>query len=480
MSPQHHHKTEAEENREELEKLEGELHMPTASEVSNFASKVSAPSSPTPTSTTTRKEDRTNSLKAFHKAQISKEEEKAHQMEQRRLMPFFERKWLDIKDWLIEYFELGHKSDVDDCFLFSRPSLYFFLVEFGLLLQCFFIAVYLTQLLAMGQMESSPNSSGWIAGLTIPTFSNFFLIRIILSRAVTLKAVTDLHKEVVCRVCEEAVEAEEIQDKVRLKVYEVLDPNLQSSALLSSVKLRFDSIDVDGSGEIDKKEFRTFLGTLSVNLSKEKFDILWSVVDYDLSGAVTCDEIVIFIFPNLKRSMRGNLDIIKRIKHHFINALSKSPKSQWESELQIAFEKIDKDGSGEVDAEEFKGFLDNFGISIGERQLSLLWSTLDLDGSGSVSFDEFKEVFLDKDMLEIGGGGGTRSPGPKASSTAHLHVDTTTTTTNPTPAKPAVETDSLLPSNSSSEIVGSDSRNDIQMLTLTNADLPPTPPPTQK
>ena len=58
-------------------------------------------------------------------------------------------------------------------------------------------------------------------------------------------------------------------------------------------------------------------------------------------------------------------------------------------ELREAFNKIDEDGSGELDEDEIKGFLRSVGME--EDYAGLIKKIFDTDGNGLVSFDEFKD-----------------------------------------------------------------------------------------
>jgi hypothetical protein len=62
---------------------------------------------------------------------------------------------------------------------------------------------------------------------------------------------------------------------------------------------KFEEIDLDGSGEINKLEFRQFLDNLNVFLSREKFNLLWRAVDENLSDSISEDEVWLLSFEHL-------------------------------------------------------------------------------------------------------------------------------------------------------------------------------------
>ena len=77
---------------------------------------------------------------------------------------------------------------MESVFFFRSPDTYFGAVEFVLLLQCFFISLWATQLLPLATADNDVNAGAvWGFFLTFPIFINFFLIRLILNRAVILQ-----------------------------------------------------------------------------------------------------------------------------------------------------------------------------------------------------------------------------------------------------------------------------------------------------
>lgn len=54
-----------------------------------------------------------------------------------------------------------------------------------------------------------------------------------------------------------------------------------------------------------------------------------------------------------------------------------------------AFEMFDQDGSGQIDAQEFKKVVEELGVALGPDDRALAFRTLDKDGSGAVDFEEF-------------------------------------------------------------------------------------------
>lgn len=78
---------------------------------------------------------------------------------------------------------------------------------------------------------------------------------------------------------------------------------------------------------------------------------------------------------------------------------------------ELAFKKIDTDGSGSIDAEELSALLDDLGEVLSEEDLDKALKDLDRDGSGRIEMGEFVEWFFD---LRNGDSGGDESSWRKA------------------------------------------------------------------
>uniref|UniRef100_A0A7S2NUG7 Calmodulin n=1 Tax=Leptocylindrus danicus TaxID=163516 RepID=A0A7S2NUG7_9STRA len=63
-----------------------------------------------------------------------------------------------------------------------------------------------------------------------------------------------------------------------------------------------------------------------------------------------------------------------------------------EFELLEAFKKFDKDGDGEVTANEVRDVLAKFGQKLSDAELEAMMAEVDENGDGVISFAEFKQL----------------------------------------------------------------------------------------
>lgn len=341
------------------------------------------------------KADKKMSMQKMIEKQQAEEHEKAHLEELNKSKPCTERMWIAISDFFSSFFEVEKNPEIDKIYWLAKPYIYFKGIEFAFLLQCFYIAMYLTQLLPLtGHTEYC---ALWVVVLTLPIIFGFFVFRQILTKAVMLHAMNGLHKEVVARVCDEVIEEETICDEVRGKIQKEMQVNFVAPEdEVAFIRRKFNQFDTDGSKSIDHDEFRKLLGTLNAYLTIEKFDILWKVIDFDLSGEVTWDEVFVFVFPERKREMKEELRTIDELRIKFVEDFKSKniPSSEWEANLKRAFEHYDADHSQSIEKQEFRKILESFNLIKNERAFHTVFAAIDTDAGGGISWEEFKDLIL--------------------------------------------------------------------------------------
>jgi len=239
-------------------------------------------------------------------------------------------------------------------FLFKSPKVYFFMIEAVLLLQCFYVAIYWTQLVPVASdFKTAGLRAGWIIGLTIPVFINLLFVRIILTKGVILLGIYELHHDAFSALLDQEISEESMKTELRAKIFDALGESSEGKEhswdeRKKLIQDNFNEFDYDGSGEIAKDEFRELLGHLHIYLSQRKLDLLWSVLDYDLSGFINVDELFAFIFPLSKDKLKDELVIIKKLREKYKKRMLDKgiPPLEWKVELKKAFESFDLDNSG--------------------------------------------------------------------------------------------------------------------------------------
>jgi Ca2+-binding EF-hand superfamily protein len=310
--------------------------------------------------------------------------------------PMYERlcAYLNSKEWLEKMFKREKNPDIDKIFWLGDPRLFFKAIEFAFLLQCFYISMYLTQLLPLA--TDTKLFVLWLFLLTVPIVVGFVTFRQILTNAVLLYTMSSLHSEVVDKVCTVVILEETICDEVREKIIVGMS-DVSEEGKVNYIRGKFREYDVDDSKSISHDEFRLLLGnSLKVYLTLERFDILWKVIDFDLSGEVTWDEVFVFVFPHLKKAMKEELKTVTLLRNKFQQYCQNRdiPESEWMNTLRQQFHEFDTDHSDSIEKLEFKLILDYFDISMTEKAFSLLFAAIDEDAGGGIGWDEFVSLIL--------------------------------------------------------------------------------------
>merc|ERR1719506_577429 len=71
--------------------------------------------------------------------------------------------------------------------------------------------------------------------------------------------------------------------------------------------------------------------------------------------------------------------------------------------LRKAFKYFDRDGSGDIDPDEFKNAMLHFGLTFTDRQVMAIFGTYDDDDSGSLDYYEFIDKVIESDYVSATG-----------------------------------------------------------------------------
>lgn len=190
------------------------------------------------------------------------------------------------------------QADLSDIFLWSSPFLYFFMVEFALLAQCLYLALWATNFIMIARDSYYPKL--WEAALLVPVPLNFWLIQKVIFSACTLKAVVSLDRDVADKICEEALDERNVTERLRKVIRSTL-------AGLSFEKVRwqgflfeqFHLFKKEAAAGVTEKDFRLFLHSLQIFLTHTSVARIFAVIDFDRDGRVAWKDLSDIVFPEL-------------------------------------------------------------------------------------------------------------------------------------------------------------------------------------
>ncbi|XP_052776504.1 uncharacterized protein LOC128214202 [Mya arenaria] len=132
-------------------------------------------------------------------------------------------------------------------------------------------------------------------------------------------------------------------------------------------------MDKDGNGLIDRKEFAACLNGDAGSCTSTKTSISDKGSKQD-----NCDD-----DEDKKEMLRPE---------NFIHANT--------MKMKALFMKMDKNGNGRIDRDEFAAFLQCIGLQMTKQETNLVYRSVDRDNKGHVSFDEFQQYFSKHVMCE--------------------------------------------------------------------------------
>jgi Ca2+-binding EF-hand superfamily protein len=178
---------------------------------------------------------------------------------------------------------------------------------------------------------------------------------------------------------------------------------------IQNVQQLFYKYDSDGSGTLNKSEFRQFLEDLDIFLGHHTYTLLWSRIDVDASNSISLDELMLILFPEYKREFKLNLSITEKLREeiaaknpllnksvaHAANNNVQQPSPETLRQLKLKFEVLDTNKNGSLDKEEFRALLDSLNVTnLTDRSFNVLFACAadSISSDDTISFDEFVEL----------------------------------------------------------------------------------------
>eukprot|EP01052_Picozoa_sp_SAG31_P012474 SAG31_NODE_731_length_12498_cov_7.368336_2_plen_475_part_00 len=141
----------------------------------------------------------------------------------------------------------------------------------------------------------------------------------------------------------------------------------------------FRSIDVDGSGSLDRAEIATLAAKAGKTMSTRQLDDAMLQMDGDGSGQVDLDEFSKWFKTGVLAPPAGS-EIFRQVSEKVERKVRN---------VRTLFRQWDENKDGTVSHHEFRTGLRNLGIEMSESDFSKLIETVDEDGSNEIDYNEF-------------------------------------------------------------------------------------------
>ncbi|KAJ1446759.1 hypothetical protein M885DRAFT_545359 [Pelagophyceae sp. CCMP2097] len=144
----------------------------------------------------------------------------------------------------------------------------------------------------------------------------------------------------------------------------------------------FKDMDSDHSGTLDRGELRNVLENIGVKLSRSEVVDVMDFFGKGENGEIPYETFCKFALKQDPATQR----IAARVRDEFARLAARRGARP---DYARAFRELDHDGSGSIDANEFRGAMKNLGLRLSSAESRELMNMFDSDGDGRVSYNEF-------------------------------------------------------------------------------------------
>lgn len=139
---------------------------------------------------------------------------------------------------------------------------------------------------------------------------------------------------------------------------------------MEDIRAVFQRFDKNGDGKISIDELKDVIGALSPAASPEETALMMKEFDLDGNGYIDMDEFVA-LFQIEDGGVGGDI-----------------------RDLKEAFDLYDLDGNGRISVNELYSVMKNLGEKCSMEDCKRIISKVDADGDGCVNFEEFKTMMM--------------------------------------------------------------------------------------
>lgn len=183
----------------------------------------------------------------------------------------------------------------------------------------------------------------------------------------------------------------ELKEEAEVILQKVRNAIRKKGTSVQKLRETFDKVDEDGSGEIEFLEFKQLMDDLHGNLTADKTRKLFTVFDKSGSGSLTYEEFQKMLFPESTNIAGASAEeeaaqLLEKVR------LGIQKKGTSSEKLRMIFNQLDRDGSGELEFEEFGKLIEMVHSAVPQEKQHHLFGLFDKDGQGSIDFNQFKRT----------------------------------------------------------------------------------------
>lgn len=162
----------------------------------------------------------------------------------------------------------------------------------------------------------------------------------------------------------------------------------------AEMRALFAAFDKDGSGYIDRREIKTTMKEVGMDLTDKDVETMMKVAGVPLQDRIFYEDFVKMMTGSIglgqNPASSAETDSLSSVTP--LKTLGYEKEDDEVQELRIAFSMFDKDGDGQITASEVSDTMKSLGIKIDTKEVKKMVKRVDTDGDGTVSFEEFQEL----------------------------------------------------------------------------------------
>jgi Ca2+-binding EF-hand superfamily protein len=169
----------------------------------------------------------------------------------------------------------------------------------------------------------------------------------------------------------------------------------------------FREADADGSGCIDRDEFRTLCWKLEGSMTEDSIDKALADCDQDGNGEIDINEFKTWWASEgasqLRDKHRAAAGIKEWDEYEIQKRTYEKMNNMGEDRLKRTFASIDEDGSGLIEWVEFIRLMRRMAPALPDAEVKAIFGRIDADGSGEIDFEEFSEWWVSPEGKAVRG-----------------------------------------------------------------------------
>eukprot|EP00981_Chlorochromonas_danica_P001157 scaffold256_cov175-Ochromonas_danica.AAC.9 len=196
------------------------------------------------------------------------------------------------------------ETEFQEIFLFHNPELYYFAIEFGLLVQYVYVALWATNFIFLADL--SYHRVLWEFALVVPMVINFFFLKQIIFTSVMLKSIVKLDQRIANEICERATDERVVTQRLK----HLLRTNLKTMAIdrkewYNHCYGEYQTVLAEGQRGLDVSQLKRFLHALQIYLTDDSIRRIFQVLDTDKDHSVHWERLSQILLPEYyKRKIR--------------------------------------------------------------------------------------------------------------------------------------------------------------------------------